>query len=117
MVLSSKRHCYMPSTKQHDTESRKNTHGLPDTLWPLLIEASAYVRHLLLISSNRRRLSPLEKLFNAIQVDYEDDLKHIRIWGCIAYVQRHENHTEWLRRPYAVSHVAFLDAIAPLLWK
>lgn len=64
--------------------------NLPQELWPLYMEASVYINNRLPTSSNRNNDSPIEKMFRMINVPYEPYLKHIRTWGCTAYVRTPE---------------------------
>ncbi|KAL6411722.1 integrase core domain protein [Ilyonectria robusta] len=64
--------------------------NLPQELWPLYMEASVYINNRLPTSSNKNNDSPIEKMFRMINVPYESYLKHIRTWGCTAYVRTPE---------------------------
>lgn len=64
--------------------------GLPETLWPLSMEASIYVNNILPTAALEGGISPIEKMFKAIKVDNKFSINHTRTWGCVAYVKKPE---------------------------
>src|SRR5688500_4091235 len=60
--------------------------GLPEHLWPEFMKASAYISNLLPHRSNNENWSPQKKVFHTLNINIEPYLKHVRTWGCRAYV-------------------------------
>ena len=60
--------------------------GLPPFLWPYYIQTATSTENLLPTSSNEGMESPLKKLFRTIKVDWVPYLRHLRTFGCTAYV-------------------------------
>jgi hypothetical protein len=75
--------------------------GLPAEMWPYALESSAYVNNLIPTSANPELKSPHERLmswFNAPERSIKPFLRHLRTFGCVAYVHLKEQRRQ-KRRP------------------
>ena len=70
--------------------------NLPEMLWPYAMDNAVYVNNRLPSSANQDKMSPMETLCSALRIKCPQDIRHLRAFGCRAYV-----HVKDIHRPRA----------------
>ena len=69
------------------SEAMRKAAGAPDRYWPLSLDAFVHVRNRMPLRDGGK--SPYEA-WNNIVVPLADRIKHLRVWGCLAYLLVHK---------------------------
>ena len=64
--------------------------NLPKILWPYAMDNTIYINNRLLTAANCDIISPIEKLYSALQITYPQSLNHLRAFGYRAYMHMKE---------------------------